>query len=187
MSRRIPALLFLLALSCVLFIEDAHAQYPARGRISAAGASAAAIITATGWSSDGTTTTTTQAISAGGGAFTVAANGDVTTRKILTANGSNVGDIQCRGDFYSGNGARFSVGYATGDVATDGAIHTTSTKTVGTIVMSGGTGTATVAAGAICVCSVDTAFLACQPSVSGTTLTVTVTAGGSNTVSYICL
>lgn len=67
------------------------------------------------------------------------------------------------------------------------SIHAKSTLTVGTIVMSAGSGTATVAAGAICVCSVDTAFLACQPAVSSTTLTVTVTAGGSNTVSYVCL
>lgn len=67
MTRRVPALLFLAMLCVALFVEQAHAQYPARGRLSAASASAAQIaaaaIAATGWSSDGTTTSTTQAAS----------------------------------------------------------------------------------------------------------------------------
>lgn len=78
-----------------------------------------------------------------------------------------------------------------GPLATAGTLtftgNATGTTHRGTIVLAGGTGTATVVSGAVCVCSTDTAFLACQPSVSGTTLTTTVTGGGTNTVSYVCL
>lgn len=95
----------------------------------------------------------------------------------------------------STNLARWHIGTGAGDwfssdgttINFNGPITTSSALTSGTITLSGGTGTATVSSNARCVCSVDTAFLACQPSVSSTTLTVTVTAGGSNTVSYICM
>lgn len=56
----------------------------------------------------------------------------------------------------------------------------------GQITLSGGTGTATVFSGAICTCNDTQSPIACQPSLSGTTLTVTVTAGGSNIVNYTC-
>ncbi len=69
----------------------------------------------------------------------------------------------------------------------DGAIKSSGTATAGSFVLTAGSGTVTVLSGAHCVCSVDTAFLACQISVSGTTATITVTTGGSNTVSYVCL
>lgn len=93
------------------------------------------------------------------------------------------------------NGARThfgagSVDYASSDgtsVSFAGPLRCADTKTRGTTALSTGSATVTVTSGAVCVCSVDTAFLACQPSVSGTTLTITVTGGGSNTVSYICL
>lgn len=61
------------------------------------------------------------------------------------------------------------------------------TTQVGTKVLSGGTGTVTVyLSGAICVCSNTTTALACMPSVSGTTLTVT-SGVGTDTVSYWCI
>lgn len=66
-------------------------------------------------------------------------------------------------------------------------LHCTSTKTVGTITLSSGSGTATVFSGAVCVCTDAASVLAAKCAVSGTTLTATVTAGGSDTVNYICL
>lgn len=98
------------------------------------------------------------------------------------------------------NGARADLGTGSNDYwVSDGttisspgpvtvaALHSTSTLTVGQITLTAGTGTATVASGAICICNDTQAVIACQPSVSGTTLTVTVTAGGSNVVNYHCL
>lgn len=104
---------------------------------------------------------------------------------LITANGSGVGDLTCRGDFYAGLGARFSVGYSSGDVNTDGILHTTSTKTRGVIVLTAGTGTVTVNAGAVCVCSSQTANPARCPDVSGTILTCNGT--GTDRCSYVCI
>jgi len=57
---------------------------------------------------------------------------------------------------------------------------------VGTITLSGGSGTATVNSGAICVCSNTSAATVCKPSVSGSTLT-TASGAGSDVVSYHCI
>lgn len=66
-------------------------------------------------------------------------------------------------------------------------LHVVSTKTVGTITLAAGTGTATVLSGAICVCTDTSASpLVFRCSVSGTTLTATE-AAGANVISYICL
>ena len=66
-----------------------------------------------------------------------------------------------------------------------GAIHSVSTKTVGTITLSGGTGTATVNSGTHCVCDDSTATAIVKCAVSSTTLTATGT--GTDVITYICL
>lgn len=73
-----------------------------------------------------------------------------------------------------------------GDLVT-GAIDSTDTRTVGTITLVAGTGTATVQSGAVCVCSDTSAVpLVTRCAVSGTTLTATQ-ASGTNVVAYHCL
>lgn len=89
-------------------------------------------------------------------------------------------------------GAKWCMGGATGCMTYDGtgftmSVNLSETTHRGQITLSSGTGTATVIAGAICICqdtSAVPALLRC--AVSGSTLTATETAG-SNVISYICL
>ncbi len=124
------------------------------------------------------------------------------------ATGVYVKGQQITSDQASGsNGLAFTVNGARADLGTGGndywvsdgttisspgpvtvaALHSTSTLTVGQITLSGGVGTATVAAGAICVCTDSSSVLAAQCTVSSTTLTATVTGGTTNVVNYLCL
>ncbi len=109
-------------------------------------------------------------------------------------------DFQVTNDFYAGGASlHFSVAAANGSINTDGAlaVGTTSVLTgavtvssslnVGAITLSAGTGTATVRAGAICVCQDTSAVpLVVRCSLSSTTLTA-AEASGTNVVNYICL
>jgi hypothetical protein len=73
------------------------------------------------------------------------------------------------------------------DVHHDGSLKGYSTKLVGTITLSGGTGTATVNSGAKCVCTDTSATpLVLQCAVSSTTLTATQ-ASGSHVIAYVCM
>lgn len=90
------------------------------------------------------------------------------------------------------NNANLWTGDSTGLVMASGKtitavdIHATSTKTVGNITMTGGSGTATVNSGAICVCSDTSATPAdVRCTVSSTTLTAAGTDG--HIAAYICL
>lgn len=66
-------------------------------------------------------------------------------------------------------------------------VRVTDSKTVGTITLSAGTGTATVASGATCVCSdISATPLVVRCTVSSTTLTA-AEVSGTNVVAYICL
>ncbi len=70
----------------------------------------------------------------------------------------------------------------------DGALTSASTKTRGTITMSGGTGTATVLSGAICVCQNTTTAGTVKCAVATTTLTADKgTAGDTDVIAYHCL
>ncbi len=73
-----------------------------------------------------------------------------------------------------------------GSIASDGAITSASTKTRGAITMTGGTGTATVLSGALCVCSdISASPAVVRCTVSSTTLTAAGTDG--HVANYICL
>jgi hypothetical protein len=76
-------------------------------------------------------------------------------------------------------------GCATFGVSTSTTITGGSTKNKGTIVLAGGTGTATVTSGATCACNNKDAATPCQWSLSGTTLTIT-SGAGTDHASYLC-
>jgi hypothetical protein len=70
----------------------------------------------------------------------------------------------------------------------DGSIVSASTKTRGTITLSGGSGAATVLAGAICTCQNTSGAGTVQCAVASTTLTATKgTAGDTDVIAYLCL
>ncbi len=60
------------------------------------------------------------------------------------------------------------------------------TKNADCKALTGGSTTATVAAGSKCVCSNSSAATVCKPTLSGTTLTIT-SGAGTDTVCYLCL
>jgi hypothetical protein len=72
-------------------------------------------------------------------------------------------------------------------VGPGGEVTSASTKTRGTITLSGGTGTATVLSGAVCTCTNTSSENAYKCAVSGTTLTATSTLGTTNVIAYHCL
>lgn len=73
-----------------------------------------------------------------------------------------------------------------GDMTVTGGIKSNSTLSRGTISLSGGTGTATVLSGAVCVCSRTDSEAAVQCAVASTTLTAT-SGASTGTVAYVCL
>ena len=102
---------------------------------------------------------------------------------------SAIGVISGSGPTYSTDGAKLhsfqnnTVEKAFIDL--NGAFVTTAAEQTGTITLSGGTGTATVRSGAVCVCSNTSAETAPQCSVTTTTLTANLGAG-TDTIAYWC-
>lgn len=110
-------------------------------------------------------------------------NLSATGRVVLQVNGDN-GQTADLTD-WTVNSAQGQIGTVLASVASDGAMHSTSTRTAGTITLSAGSGTATVISGAKCVCTDTTANVSVKCAVSTTTLTATGT--GTDVIAYLCL
>ena len=83
------------------------------------------------------------------------------------------------------DGSNFANSVATIDGAGNLFLNASATRSKGTIALSGGTNTVTVASGSVCVCTDTTAINAVQCSVSSTTLTINGT--GTDTIAYHCM
>lgn len=82
--------------------------------------------------------------------------------------------------FQSLSGAKTCLGTSATACLTDGLPNR------GVKVLSGGTGTVTVASGAVCNCSLNTSAGTAAPKCSVTTTTLTITGTGTDSINYFC-
>lgn len=124
--------------------------------------------------------TATDFIFSDGTGTIIGSHGDVTVGgRIISRNSTGGFSFGTVGSQFIGMAA------ATSQIDVAGNMKMANTLNVGTITLSGGTGTATVIAGSICVCTDSTANVSVKCAVVTTTLTATGTT--TDAIKYICL